>query len=240
MSDFQREERYIVVKLADLAEADQKDLRRYLSVKDIRTRECVVVEPDWEPIYEETWANVERYAAGRPSIGQEHQARGEELGRDYVAWADERDAMAAKVDTLTAELEDRSLSGDPRAASEHYWQAAEILQPHIDAGTLPASVVDSVSVLLEAFAERVALAAYVERLREGYVRAFSTLRWSWMRDLLDETPETSLARIIAQAKAEALKSAALEMGNSEAARFLMERAAKIERIAERRQAEDMS
>lgn len=53
-----------------------------------------------------------------------------------------------------------------------------------------------------------ALAAHVERLREGHERAFSTLRWSWLRDLLEETPETSLARRLADERASTFARAA--------------------------------
>lgn len=71
MTDFKREERYIVIKLKDLDEGQVDDLRGNLV--GIRTRECVVVEAGW-PIYEETWENVQRLAEGRPSIGEERDA----------------------------------------------------------------------------------------------------------------------------------------------------------------------
>lgn len=62
MSEFQREERYIVVKLKDLDDEQIDELRGNLV--GIRTRECVVVEPDW-PIYEIVWHLVERVATGQ-------------------------------------------------------------------------------------------------------------------------------------------------------------------------------
>lgn len=88
MSNFKREERYIVVKLIDLLESgkQERDLRCFLGGKAIPTRACVVVEPDW-PIYEETWENVQRLAEGRPSI------------------RDEWDALARQCDALEKRLE---------------------------------------------------------------------------------------------------------------------------------------
>lgn len=79
MTDFKREERYIVIKLKDLDDDQLDELRGNLI--GIRARECVVVEPH-HPHYEETWENVQRWAEGRPSIGEE------------------RDALAAHVERL--------------------------------------------------------------------------------------------------------------------------------------------
>lgn len=71
---FQRECRYGVVKLSDVHEALSKGEREQLTalmakIKEHRLAqgkaplECVVVESDW-PIYEDTWAAVERMATG--------------------------------------------------------------------------------------------------------------------------------------------------------------------------------
>lgn len=81
MSNFEHEERYIVVKLKDIDGPAELSLRDYLAHIGIPTHECVVVEPDW-PVYEETWENVQRLAEGKPSIRQE------------------RDALAAHVEEL--------------------------------------------------------------------------------------------------------------------------------------------
>lgn len=63
MTEFKREERYIVIKLSDLAKLspdyEEYLFRKYLEYNNIPTRQCVVVEADW-PIYEETWALVEK------------------------------------------------------------------------------------------------------------------------------------------------------------------------------------
>ncbi len=70
MSQFQREERYIVVKLKRIDSDTQDDLREFLVSYQIPTEQCVVVEHDW-PIHEETWENVERLAKGHKSIREE-------------------------------------------------------------------------------------------------------------------------------------------------------------------------
>lgn len=81
MSEFQREERYIVIKIKDLCPAVEGLLRDCVNRYGIPTRECAVVEANW-PSYEETWENIQRLAEGRPSIAQE------------------RDALAAQVERL--------------------------------------------------------------------------------------------------------------------------------------------
>lgn len=67
MSDFNREERYIVIKMKDLkyASAENK-LLRVLQDAGIPTRRCVVVEADW-PEYETVWKMIEARCSGRPS-----------------------------------------------------------------------------------------------------------------------------------------------------------------------------
>jgi hypothetical protein len=58
MSSFQREERYIVIKLSDLTDEEYEDIEGYLERNIIEQRECVVVEAHW-PIYEEVWNMIE-------------------------------------------------------------------------------------------------------------------------------------------------------------------------------------
>lgn len=70
MSDFEREERYIVIKRKHLSPDEEILLRQLLLVQSTPTIECVVVEHDW-PIYEETWDNVQRLAEGHQSIKEE-------------------------------------------------------------------------------------------------------------------------------------------------------------------------
>jgi len=63
MSDFKREERYVVIKLKTLSEEDKSDLRNLLATNDIETIECVVVEHDW-PNYEATWKAIQQVSEG--------------------------------------------------------------------------------------------------------------------------------------------------------------------------------
>ena len=58
MSEFKREERYIVIKLKQLDDVDIHNLRGYLEENSIGTTECVVVESDW-PEYETVWKMIE-------------------------------------------------------------------------------------------------------------------------------------------------------------------------------------
>lgn len=61
MKEFQREERYIVIKLCDLSEEGYEYIEGYLERNIIERRECVVVESDW-PIYEDVWKMIEKMA----------------------------------------------------------------------------------------------------------------------------------------------------------------------------------
>ena len=68
---FEQEERYIVVKLKRLGSEEEAALREFLQSYQIDTEQCVVVEHDWGPIYDETWDAVKRLAEGRQSIASE-------------------------------------------------------------------------------------------------------------------------------------------------------------------------
>lgn len=59
MSSFQREERYIVLKLSDLTEDEFNHIDDYIENHLIERRECVVVESDW-PIYGQVWDMIEQ------------------------------------------------------------------------------------------------------------------------------------------------------------------------------------
>lgn len=77
MPQFEREKRYIVVKISDLADArltdEQIDAFNDVCDQVSRSRvanskpplQCVVVESDW-PEYEPTWAAIEGRVTGRP------------------------------------------------------------------------------------------------------------------------------------------------------------------------------
>lgn len=85
MSEFKREERYIVIKRSDFRPNGKQEeaLRRFLSETAIPTREAVVVEPH-HPHYEETWENVRRVVEGEPTIAEERDAAAD-YARDQAA-----------------------------------------------------------------------------------------------------------------------------------------------------------
>jgi hypothetical protein len=62
MNKFEREERYIVVKINQAKEHEDL-ITNLLDALDIPTVDCVVVEEDW-PNYEKTWADIEAIANG--------------------------------------------------------------------------------------------------------------------------------------------------------------------------------
>ena len=78
MSEFKREERYVVIKIKDLVEASGDTdpstgrseaecvLRNFLEGWDVPTRDCVVVERDW-PEYEKVWRSIELRMTGQPA-----------------------------------------------------------------------------------------------------------------------------------------------------------------------------
>lgn len=116
MSDFEREERYVVVKLKDLTPAQRTALQCHLDVHATPTREAVVAEPH-HPHHMETWENVQRWAEGWPTVGEE------------------RDALAAHVERLehwirncnqhASILDDTPAASLARRAAE---QQAEVLE----------------------------------------------------------------------------------------------------------------
>ena len=67
MSEFKREERYIVVKLKHLAGLQVAPLRNFLRENRVPTLDCVVVESDW-PEYMPVWQMIERRMTGQPAV----------------------------------------------------------------------------------------------------------------------------------------------------------------------------
>ena len=63
MSDFEREERYIVVKRRGLSELSEAALRGFIHGLEASTVECVVVESDW-PNYEHVWDTIRQVLDG--------------------------------------------------------------------------------------------------------------------------------------------------------------------------------
>ncbi|MBY5942814.1 hypothetical protein KUW00_18210 [Halomonas sp. DP5N14-9] len=99
---FEREERYIVVKIKDLSASQAVALCRILTHNHIHTRECVVVEPDW-PIYEQTWDAVRRLSQGMEQEADALRSRLQEIEAERDALAEcleaaQRIADADRVD----------------------------------------------------------------------------------------------------------------------------------------------
>ncbi|MDF0750340.1 hypothetical protein NLU14_08860 [Marinobacter sp. 71-i] len=78
MSEFKREERYIVIKRKHLSPLNEARIRETLATCGAPTIGCVVVEADW-PNYEYVWQTVEQVANG---TWQAARAQGGEA----VAW----------------------------------------------------------------------------------------------------------------------------------------------------------
>lgn len=64
MSNFEKEDRYIVIKLKNLTHMQEKHLRACLYGEGIQTVESVVVEHDW-PEYHMVWSMLKHRMAGK-------------------------------------------------------------------------------------------------------------------------------------------------------------------------------
>lgn len=116
MSEFKREERYIVIKLKDLefiSAVDQVTLFRAVqrANQNLPKRECLVIESDW-PEYEPAWAMIEARMTGRTAPAEDtksDQYRAElydevwHLARD-MGYGNVTDALA-DVERLKANAE---------------------------------------------------------------------------------------------------------------------------------------
>lgn len=92
MSEFKREERYIVVKLKHLAGLQVAPLRNFLRENRVPTLDCVVVEADW-PEYEKVWRSIERRMTGQPA-------------EDFDRVTAERDALQQRLTAADDQLDD--------------------------------------------------------------------------------------------------------------------------------------
>ena len=63
-NNFEREERYIVIKRKHLSPSIEANLRNQLAQKKIPTVQCAVVESDW-PEYEVVWSIIEAGVTGK-------------------------------------------------------------------------------------------------------------------------------------------------------------------------------
>ena len=102
MSEFQREARYIVVKLKKLTHKQEKHLRACLHGEGIQTIESVVIERDW-PEYHLAWAMLEHRIAGKPVPDFDLWRRANELQERLTAAGQRIDALTSPPE-LTAEL----------------------------------------------------------------------------------------------------------------------------------------
>lgn len=74
---FQRENRYIVVKIKDLDQDQEEGLRGVMYGYHIPTRECLVIESDW-PEYEPAWRMIQARVEGA-TLSPAHIEDGEEV-----------------------------------------------------------------------------------------------------------------------------------------------------------------
>lgn len=99
--EFEREERFIVIKRKHLDGNKETWLRSQLEQHGIGTVECVVVESDW-PEYEAVWKMIEDRCAHRPTQARDTDT--ELLDRAEKAW--QRFFYPAN-DCFTGDLGDR-------------------------------------------------------------------------------------------------------------------------------------
>ena len=117
-TEFKREERYIVFKLADLGTSFKGDEIRQLAREYVEQRrrngkpplECVVVESDW-PEYEPTWKAIEARMTGSPEecVVLRHLA---------IKMKRERDALQARIEAMerqepVATVRINAINGNP-------------------------------------------------------------------------------------------------------------------------------
>ncbi|MDU9399013.1 hypothetical protein [Pseudomonas sp. zfem003] len=74
---FQRESRYIVVKLKDLAPGQEADIREHLTELSAQPVDSLVIERDW-PEYEPAWRMIQARVEGAP-LSPAHIEDGEEI-----------------------------------------------------------------------------------------------------------------------------------------------------------------
>lgn len=130
MSEFKREERYIVVKLKHLAGLQVAPLRNFLRENRVPTLDCVVVEQDW-PEYEKVWRSIERRMTGQPA-------------EDFDRVTAERDAALGREAALARELEAESQGADRAAESLMEWRRDYLdLQQRLTAADERADVLET-------------------------------------------------------------------------------------------------
>lgn len=99
MSEFKREERYMVLKLSRLPSDEAEYLRDCMKSAMV---ECVVIEKDW-PEFEPTWAAIEARMTGQPSAAEQSEAKS---NQHKLAM----DAACGEIALLKEELETYQMS----------------------------------------------------------------------------------------------------------------------------------
>lgn len=69
MTEFKREERYIVVKRSRLSADEERRIMAALPINGAALTNCVVIESDW-PEYEPVWAMLRARVMGDKEIGR--------------------------------------------------------------------------------------------------------------------------------------------------------------------------
>lgn len=106
MSEFKREERYIVVKLKHLAGLQVAPLRNFLRENHVPTLDCVVVESDW-PEYDKVWQSIERRMTGQPPVTAAEELEAVLHWRDKHAIAvKERDALQQRLNAADQRIDE--------------------------------------------------------------------------------------------------------------------------------------
>ncbi|WP_236225339.1 hypothetical protein [Pseudomonas pseudonitroreducens] len=113
MSEFKREERFIVIKRKHLSaesrfhESLEQELRVWLDKHLIPTSECVVVESDW-PEYETVWSMIAARVEGRPTpyqVIEQQVAALRQHKNDYMEAAEgTRRALETEAQALREEV----------------------------------------------------------------------------------------------------------------------------------------
>ncbi|MGE8268002.1 MAG: hypothetical protein ACN6PT_03440 [Stenotrophomonas geniculata] len=108
------------------------------------------VHPDVyaDPIAQLTWKSWKAALSAQPSPGGQDVLFIEELAelRRLVPSVNQKHALDAAIAALAAR---QPVETEENVAADTYWTVAEMIEPHIQDGALPASVHDSVAILLD-------------------------------------------------------------------------------------------
>ncbi|SDB54121.1 hypothetical protein [Pseudomonas sp. NFACC13-1] len=132
MSEFKREDRYIVIKRSDLKKVPVSYRSSLVEpmfslLSHLPRRECLVIESDW-PEYESYWQMIERRMTGQPPVTAAEELEAVQHWRGKHALAvRERDALQQRlnaadqrIDELTAQqAESRMITLSGCEFSEH-------------------------------------------------------------------------------------------------------------------------